>query len=276
MQKKLIKGDYINKLYVIIFTYHNLEFNKYVCDVLYQDVKKLNKIEKNKFSFLNIFNFANNKFDNYFISEIEKQYKNCTIPKDSEVFDYYIKNLNLTNVLGKYSINQKINLYRNIYSCYSINSFDKMIKYKKILQIEDYDFVSKILFKLNDDKYSWDNNQLIYKVCKLGNIEYFINIINNFNIDKKYYKNDVVCKMFSHAVCSKNKDFVIILYEYLKSNIKINFNKEFLSEILLVIVQNLGSSHNEYNDIIYEFIHLGAVIKGYGDYTDYIKSLKFL
>ncbi len=30
------------------------------------------------------------------------------------------------------------------------------------------------------------------------------------------------------------------------------------------------------DDIIYEFINLGAIIKGYSEYTEYIESIKFL
>ena len=86
----------------------------------------------------------------------------------------------------------------------------------------------------------------------------------------------MVKKIFKQALLSKNIDFVIIIYDYLKYNVKIDFTKELLSRILENIIKIVGSNRDDYDNIIYEFLNLGAVIRGYSVYTDYINSIKFL
>lgn len=82
--------------------------------------------------------------------------------------------------------------------------------------------------------------------------------------------------MFLQATLSKNINFIIVLYNYLKSTIGIDFDVNLLSSIVCQIVHQTGSNHNQYDDIIYEFINLGAIIKGHTEYTEYIQSMKIL
>lgn len=292
---KIIHSKFTRGLFQSSILYHDLEFNKYVYENLYKKIfnknneinnyaKNINLLENKKNE--NIFNYFpsnifcwNNinkdedEFRTFFVNMIERS----MVPKYFNVFEYYIEKLNLDAIIKNCPIQNKINLYNIMYDMYSINSYDKLIKFQNLFEINQHDFLSKIIFSINK---SFNNDMLMYKICRCGDIDYFIKVIINFNFEKTYFTNNVVVNMFINAAISKNIDFIIVLYNYLKTNMQINFDINLLSEIVLRIVLRISkeasSSHNEYDVIIYEFLNLGAIIKGYSKYTDYIESIKFL
>ena len=270
-KKKIIDKIIKNEIFVIlvdnIFKYQNLDFNKYMYKNLYEDIKKNQ-------------NYKNQNYEIKIITNYYQPHLSTYLPTYLDVFYYYIEIFNLKNTLKCYTMNTKKNLYLKIFNTYSVDSLEKIVKFKNLFEIDDAYFVSNVL--CNSGTYFIDNikeGPILFNICKSGNIELFIKIINNFNIKKNNYtinNNYMILYIFINATLSKNINFIIIIYNYLKFNIKIDFTIELLSHILHSIVINTTPKHHEYDDIIYEFLNLGAIIKGYGEYTDYIKSIKFL
>ena len=272
---KLIKYNLIKNIHVIVFKYHNLDFNKYVCEIFYEDIKNNNNVQNNN---TDIVVKKKISYDNEIKSMIELRYKTHDLPIYEDVFYYYIELFNIDISIKNKLIKQHTDLYMKMFISYSIDSFEKIIQLKKLLEINDENFINNILFKDNNS-FSYSNKSVILYICKFGDIELFIKIINNFNIEKKYYtKNNyyMVNEMLLEATLSKNCDFVLILYNYFKFNIKIDFTIKLLSNILINIILRIGSNRDEYDTIIYEFLNLGAIISGYGVYTEYIESIKLL
>jgi hypothetical protein len=305
-EKKIMSKIINNKsqfIFESLIKYHDLEFNKYIYENLYENlyenypIKNINSPPNNDEKeniFKNMLGFSMSMFgskmknveDNNIIdknklsitNEFKIIFENMSkkiwfIPKYFNVLEYYTEKLNLKTSIRKYSIDTKINLYKKMYLQYSINSYDEMIKLQNFFEISKYDFLSKVIFNKNKP-YSGDS--IINNICKTGDIDYFIKIINNFNFEKKYFTDNIIATMFYNGTLSKNINFIIVLYNYLKTTIQIDFNTKLLSDIVKKIVHETGSNHNQYDDIIYEFINLGAIIKGYGEYTEYIESIKFL
>lgn len=242
----------------------------YQLDKIFESTYQYKDLEFNKFIFENFCQIDNNKknddkYTNYKIF-IENSILSNKSPKYYDVLEYYIKKFNLIESIQKYTNAKKINIFFAISYKYTIDSYDKLMEFKNLIQIDNITFVSKILFDKN----------IIVKICDLGDIDYLIKVINNFNIDKTYFNDNLITTMFTKGILSGNIDFSMILYNYLKYNIGFNFNKQLLSSILYSIVRTTGKNHNQYDDIIYQFIDLGGVIKGYSVYTDYIESIKFL
>lgn len=298
--KKIVSNNQIKFIFESSIQFHDLEFNKYIYENLCVKIKENNSLTDNSdyknifYKAVNLINiFAkNNKENTQIITETNKnnlsktnqtniEFKNLFehmmkrfyIPKYLDVFEYYIKKLNLTISVKNYSFDSLVDLCNDMYESYSTDSYDKLIKLKNLFQMNECDFLSNVIFK---KKSPYCSDAIIYKICKSGNIDYLTKVINNFNFEKKYFTDNIVANMFYNASLSKNINFIIILYNYLKINMRVNFNAHLLDMICYKIIHGTGSNHNQYDDIIYEFINLGAKIKGYSEYTEYIKSIKFL
>ena len=279
---KLIKYNLIKNIHITVFKHHNLDFNKYVCEIFYEDIKNNNNVQNinNNVQNNNTYIVVKKKisYDKEIKSMIELRYFSHDLPIYEDVFYYYIELFNIDISIKNKLIKQYTDLYIKIFTSYSIYSFEKIIKLNKLLEINDENFINNILFRDNHS-FSYSNKYVILYICKLGDIELFFQIINKFNIEKKYYtKNDyyMVKQILLEATLSKNNDFVLILYNYFKFNIKIDFTIKLLSNILVNIILHIGSNRDEYDTIIYEFLNLGAIITGYGVYTEYIESIKLL
>lgn len=250
----------IDKIFLQIYQFQDLEFNKFIfenfCQISNNNINNDNK------------NFNYKKC-------IEQKIVSWILPKYYNVLDYYIKKFDLIESIKKYTDVVKIEIFLEFYDKYKIDSYDKLIEFKNLLQIDNITFASKILFKGNN--YQWYQPvNIISKICNSGDIDYLINVVNNFNIHKTSFSENIISTMFTNGILSGNVNFPMILYNYLKYNIGINFNKQLLSKILFSFISTVGTNHKQYEDIIYQFIDLGGVIKGYSVYTDYIESINFL
>lgn len=299
--KKIHKSEYErNQIYIECITSHDLEFNKYFYSTI-SEYKKKENIEKNKqgdkkkssYIISNIFSLFLSKsntnsepeqiiIDIDFTNLFEKMYITQIIysSKDLykikfEVFQYYIDIFDLTTKFDLIPFSKKRDIFKNMllgqYNDY--NNYEHIMKFKKILKISENDFVNRILFNI-DKKY---NGYLptIYNVCESGNIDYFLSIINNFNISNDLLSENIIINMIVYAGISGNIDLVYIVYNYLSQKKPLLFTQELYSKIILFLIKR-SSNHYKVHRTIYEMINLGGIIKGYSVYTDYIDSIKII
>jgi hypothetical protein len=73
---------------------------------------------------------------------------------------------------------------------------------------------------------------------------------------------------------SKNIDLVFIVYDCLIKKQPGLFNNKLYDRILYNIIKRTSPNYHDFDNVIYEFINLGGIIKGYGVYTDYIECIK--
>lgn len=82
--------------------------------------------------------------------------------------------------------------------------------------------------------------------------------------------------MIISATLSKNIEMIQTVINYLKSK-NVIFNKCMYTDILIRLIYTLDKfKREEYKEIIFEYINLGATISGYNEYTDYINSITFI
>lgn len=220
---------------------------------------------------------------NKIISILERKIKFGILSKHYEVLIYYIDKFNLLNQITKYSISEKIELYKRIFGIYKINSYDKLIELQNLLEINNNIYASQILYsKSHGHGYFRQHcftSSIINQICSSGDIEYFLKIQKNFNIDKTYYDNKhMLIGMFINGALTKNTNFIKLMYLHLRNDMGIIFDEELMSRILTGILRRLGSNHCEYEDIIYNIINLGGIVKlkGYKIYRDYTQLIKFI
>ena len=207
---------------------------------------------------------------------IEKLIKNrYQVPKYFNVIKYYIDKFNLHSLISNLHIDTKTHLYKIIYDTCNFNSFDNLIELQKFLQINNNNFINFILFR-NSDANAKYNPVIILNICKSGDIDYFIKVMNYFKPKDGLFTDHTVISIIAHVMLTKNVDVIIVIINYLKYNKNVIFTKELYSSILEYFVSYVGSNHHEYTDIIFELINLGGTIKGFTQYTDYIKSIKYL
>jgi len=245
---------------------------KSIRENVYRECILKNNLEFNEYLYGSIFVVLNQTL-HHDIDELQKIFQsiiNMTglLPKYYDVFKYYYEKYII--IVGK----NKQRLFFQMYKNYNINNFKNLIELINLIKIPNNTFVQEILFNkiINYD----DREKLIFKISNTCDPDYFIQVMDYFTMENNCFHFDVIVNIIVEASLTKNIDLVIVIINYLKKKKKVVFTKEIYSRIIYFIIKKSGPKYNEYDNIIYEFINLGGVVKGYGVYTDYIESIKFL
>ena len=163
-------------------------------------------------------------------------------------------------------------MYVNIFKESKINNWNDMIELKNILNVSNFDFSKKILIG-NIHHYGVRN--LLLTICKSGDVELVFKTINNLWSDEFKNTSNII-NIMSFSSLSKNYELVFMLYNFFTYEKNITFNASICSHIVEKIIYNSDKKYREYDKIIYEWLNLGGVVKGYSIYTDYIESIKII
>ena len=237
-------------LFTMIFNRQNLDFNKYVIEKIYSKLYKNNlyKIKIYKDEIENIIANNYNYTNNY------------------NVFFYVIEYLNLSSLLKNQTVTIKRKLFINFNTQNPIVNFDELQLLIKKLGITKTEFENNIIVN-----YLPHENLYIFTICKTGDIELFIKIINNYYINYKILTTIFIIEMFTEATKSNNADFIIILLNYL-INSGVIITTIHYTEILNNIFRL--PNYTIYNNIIKGFIELGGKVISNPIYKEYAESIE--
>jgi hypothetical protein len=240
------------KLLSIIFYKRNLEFNKYVIENIYLKIPYYRK--------------------NVYLSELEFIINNC-VPyyNDYNVFLYVIEKFKLSYIIKNQKLSDRKFLFNNFNNTNPITSFEELQLVLMKLHITKEEFESSILnlFYLSTE----NSCSYLTTICRTGDIDLFIKIINNYKISILGMTALYVIEIFVEATKSNNTNFIIILLNYLK-NKGLMINKIHYTEILKEIFKL--PNYLMYHDIITGFIELGGIVNLNNNYKEYADSIKKL
>ena len=300
-----IHKDEVNekKIYLDSVSKHDLEFNKYFYEKITgyktkidpnQNVSSVHSKQKTNSGVLDyILEIFSEKKSNYpdkqnipINSSFKKMFcdlyvskktyiSNGLYPYSFDVLKYYVGVFDIEKEFSLLDLSKKKEIFTCLYSKQTnvFDNYDKTIELKNILGITNEQFSNQILFGGKKVNYYYDK-PLFFDICKSGNIEYFLSMINNYDIDKKFFTDNFIVDMIVNATMSKNIDLVFIVYDCLIKKQPGLFNNKLYDRILYNIIKRTSPNYHDFDNVIYEFINLGGIIKGYGVYTDYIECIK--
>ena len=300
-----INKDYYQKknIFTECISEHGLEFNEYFYKVIseYENKNQIKNTNENttkkvssSFDFISNFfvkltgdkNSKGNEIESIGVvnSELKKIFEevyskkdisSSILPYSFEVLKYYTKLFRLEDNFRSFNIYKKKNMFESLYNMEinQINNYEKMLELKNFLGITDKELIQNIIFP--DKKQFAYVLPIIYKICQSGNIDYVLAVVNNYNIPNTLYYESTILNMIIYSGISKNVNLVIIIYNLFLNKFPHIFTKDFYGKIIYQLIDRTKPNYHEYDNIIYEFINLGGIVKGYGVYTEYIECLTF-
>jgi len=237
-------------LFMLIFNKKNLEFNKFIMENIYS------KLYSNAHNKKKIF-----KDEIEYIIQGDVNYTN-----HYNVFFYISEYFNLLYLVRERQIHIKRDLFFLLNSNNPITNFDELQEIIKKMGISKIEFENNILIRI----FSFDKIYLL-TICKSGDIELFIKVINNYKLNVAVLTNLSIVEIFVEAVKSNNIDFVIILLNYFKG-LGAVITETHYTDILNSIFRL--PNYTTYHNAIIGFIELGGNVVSNPVYRDYAESIE--
>lgn len=259
----------------------DLEFNKYFYEDLYFKLEPSHlykylgaNTNSNFFLLEGIWIHKDNRFYKIIKNELPSYSCKAHI-SNYKLINYY--NSRFPNVFQNNSPSKKsysYDMYARTYKESKIDNWNDMIELKNILNISNDDFSQKMLIGKDFYYYNQSNTRyLLLLICKSGNVELVFKTMNTFWSDE-LKKMENIINIMAFSSLSKNYELVSLLYNFYTFEKNIIFDVGICSRIAEKIISISDKKYHEYDKILYELFNLGAVVKGYSVYTDYIESIK--
>lgn len=154
---------------------------------------------------------------------------------------------------------KKVRLFNQFYKWF------KNISFEQTKELANYFKMSKELMQLQIKTCTESTDNIIYTFCKNYDIEYFIRMIEEYDIINMFMRDDnnidvrsVVAKLLAIVARSKNIDTVRIFHNYLQFHFGILFNEKLYLRVCTNITFFKHYNFTEYKQIMYELVKLSG------------------